>query len=50
MVSRLEISTDSTCKFEIGAEYDFSQETKAAIQFSETIEGFDKIKETIVVI
>ena len=36
LVANMQIDSDYTCKMAVGAEYEFSQETKVAVQFSET--------------
>ena len=39
LVANMQIDSDYSCKMAVGAEYDFSQETKVAVQFSESYEN-----------
>ena len=50
LVYNMQVDSDFTCKLAVGAEYDFSQETKVAVQFTESLENFSELKETVVLV
>lgn len=50
LVSNMQLDSEYTVKMAYGAEYDFSQETKVAVQFTNSMDNLTELKETVVIV
>ena len=46
----MQLASEYTVKMAYGAEYDLSQETKVAVQFTNSMDNLTELKETVVIV